>query len=170
MSKTMRIYGNFEQFGEWSEPDPGFEGYIIVEEDGSFVGYQNELYGVVVGMEDIHNELNSTRYVTGYIANNNKDGAEGIAYLKLSREDRQTPLMYVVPNLAMNGNWAAPGWSGFFEPKGKAKVSLEEVPADDAIVQRVNELRDLILNDDNPMNTNLLDQAYICLDILQNVE
>lgn len=171
MSKTMHITGNFEQFREWSKPDPGFDGYIVVSGDGSFIGYLNELYGPVIGMESLHNDLNRIRFITGYIANNNKDGEEGVAFLKLSEDENQSPLMYVVPNLAKEGSWAAlRGDLGYFERRGRAKVLLEEVAESDDITEDIVCSYESIRNRNNPVNNSLLDQAHTCLDILQHIE
>lgn len=169
LSKTMRIYGNFEQFGKWSEPDPGFDGHIVVEEDGSFMGYQCELYGAVAGMESLHDDLNKLRFVIGCIAKS-KDDKDGIAYIKLSRNGRQAPLMYVVPNLEGEGDWSVPGSSGYFEPQGQAKVSLEDVPSADDIAAKIKTLREAILADDDPMNIMLLEQAPLCRSVLKHIE
>jgi len=165
----MRIFGNFEQFGKWSEPDPGFEGHIIVDDDGKFIGYLDELYGPVAGMESLCNSLNNIRFVTGYIANNGKDGAEGICYLKLSQDSNQSPLLYVIPNIIKEGEWAA-GSADDFLYRGRARVSLEEVAESDAITTKIDDLRKLIQDGDGSMNSLLFDQSHICLEILlQNI-
>ena len=170
MPKIMRIFGNFEQFGKWSTPDPGFDGHLLLEEDGSFIGYLNELYGDVEGLEFLNNDSNNTRFITGYIANNNLDNAKGIAFLKLSRESKQSPLMYCVPNLEKEGHWAALGGYGYFEPQGKAKVSIENVEDNKDIVDKINKLHELIKNDGNDINDQMLAQTQTCLDMLQHVE
>ena len=171
MEKVMRIFGNFKFRGEWSKPDPGFDGHIVVQDDGKFMGYHRELYGDVKGMESIHTELNKLRLVVGYIAPNNKDGAEGIAFMKLSREDNQSPFMYVVPDLAEIGEWAAPGLAGFFERKGAAKVSLEDVTDTDTteIKDTIARLHEALLEADDEINISLLNQVDTCLELLQHV-
>lgn len=170
MSRTRRIFGNFEQFGEWSKPDPSFDGHIIIDDDGYFIGYQNELYGAVADMEDLCNDLNNIRFVTGYIANNGKDGAEGICYLKLSQDSRQSPLLYVIPNIVKEGEWAVMPWlDSHFVCKGRARLSLEEVAESDAITTKINDLHMLIRDADNLVNNLLLDRSHICLEILHDI-
>ena len=167
----MRVFGNFKQFGKWSEPDPGFDGYILVEENGRFIGYQDELYGTVVGLEDLHTELNLVRYITGYIAESNKNGTRGIAFYKLSMQEDQSPIMYFCPDLTEEGVWAVPGVTGYFEPQGKARVSIEDVSATDGlVVGKINELHEQFANSDRLMIMELLGQVDACLDMLQNVE
>ncbi|MDD3035390.1 MAG: hypothetical protein PHO93_00535, partial [Candidatus Saccharimonadaceae bacterium] len=165
LPKTKRIFGNFEQFGEWSNPDPSFDGHIIVDDDGKFIGYQNELYGAVAGMEDLCNDLNNIRFVTGYIVNNGKDGAEGVCYLKLSQDSKQSPLLYVIPDITKDGQWAAGSVDDFLY-RGHARVSLEEVAESDVITTKVDNLRKLIQDNDGSMNRLLSDQSHICLEIL----
>ena len=167
----MRIFGNFQQFGEWSTPDPGFEGHIIVEDDGKFIGYHDELYGVVEGMESLDNDLNRIRFVFGYIANNNINDAEGIAFFKLSQDDDQSPIVYVIPDFTddSSGSWAAPGFLGYFDPQGRAKVTVEEVAESEEITSKINNLHELI-KDSTPTNDELLGLAEICLEMLQNLE
>jgi len=170
MSKIMRIFGNFEQFGKWSEPDPGFDGHILVNDDGSFIGYQNELYGTVKGLEYLNNELNNIRFVIGHIGKS-RSGAEGIAFLKLSRESRQAPLMYVVPDLTKGaGNWAVlPSYFQTFEPEGGAKVSVEtqELEDDSEIADKIHKLHDSIRKDRNYINDELIKLSGACLEALK---
>jgi hypothetical protein len=169
--QTMYLTGNFEQFGKWSDPDPGFKGHIIVENDGSFIGYLIELYGPVVGMESLHNDSNRIRLITGYIADNNKNSEKGIAFLKLSEDENQSPLMYVVPDIDQEGEWAALRMdSGCFERQGRAKISLEEVIESDEITEKVDYFYRFMRSLNNPVNTQLIDQAYTCLDILRHIE
>ena len=171
MPETRHVFGNFEQFGKWSEPDPSFDGYIIVDDDGKFVGYLDELYGPVADMESLCNSLNNLRFITGYIANNGKDGAEGICYLKLSQDINQSPLLYVIPNLDQEGEWGTMlGVFEYFNHLGCARVSLEKVAESDVINAKINNLHGLIRDGNSTMNNSLLDQSDVCLGILQNIE
>lgn len=91
MSKIFSIEGNFTQKGEWSQPDPSFKGKIIVEDDGSFSGYCDELYGSI--------SSDKTRYLFGHLAQDEHGEVTGIAFFKLSNDRKQAPLIYLVANL-----------------------------------------------------------------------
>lgn len=91
MSKIFSIEGNFTQKGEWSQPDPSFKGKIIVEDDGSFSGYCNELYGSI--------SSDKTRYLFGHLAQDEHGEVTGIAFFKLSNDHIQAPLIYLVADL-----------------------------------------------------------------------
>ena len=91
MSKIFSIEGNFTQEGEWSQPDPSFKGKIIVEDDGSFSGYCNELYGSI--------SSDKTRYLFGHLAQDEHGEVTGIAFFKLSNDHIQAPLIYLVADL-----------------------------------------------------------------------
>ena len=92
MDKIYKISGNFRQNGIWSSPDPSFEGEIVVDPEGNFYGYCNELY------DSDAPEINRTRYLVGYYGSNDCMG-EGIAFYKLSNLDIQSPLLYVKEDL-----------------------------------------------------------------------
>jgi hypothetical protein len=91
MSKIFSIEGNFTQNGEWSQPDPSFKGKIIVEDDGSFSGYCDELYGSI--------SSDKTRYLFGHLAQDQHGKVTGIAFFKLSNDRNQVPLTYLVADL-----------------------------------------------------------------------
>ena len=44
MSKIFKISGNFMLRGKGSEPDPGFVGKIVVDDEDNFYGVCEELY------------------------------------------------------------------------------------------------------------------------------
>jgi len=166
----MRIYGNFElPRGRWSEPDPGFYGHIIVWDDGKFVGYHDELYGGAEGMEFLDNEVNNLRFITGYITKNGHNGAEGIAFLKLSLDRRQSPIVYFVPDLEKGlGAWSTSDPRK--NPNGRAKLVVEEVPDDDAVSTKINDLYLRMTNDTDFVNRHLLDKVEACQAILEHRE
>lgn len=91
MSKIFSIEGNFTQNGKWSQPDPSFKGKIIVEDDGSFSGYCDELYGSI--------SSDKTRYLFGYLAQDEHGKVTGITFFKLSNDRNQAPLIYLVADL-----------------------------------------------------------------------
>lgn len=92
MSRIFTIEGNFKQGGKWSQPDPSFKGEIAVEDDGDdlFSGYCDELYDSV--SED------KTRYLFGFLVQNEEGEVEGAAFFKLSNDRKQAPLVYLVPS------------------------------------------------------------------------
>ena len=124
MSKIFRISGNFKQSGKWSKPDPSFSGKIVVDEDGIFYGFCDELYS-----ENIMSDLNRVRYLSGALGPNGFNGNQGIAFYKMSNYFPQNPLMYIVPDLICmdSGGWyALERGLNLFALKGMAKVSIEE--------------------------------------------
>ena len=124
MSKIFRISGNFVQFGEWAEPDPSFSGEIVVDEDGVFYGFCDELYEGDAGPD-----INRVRYLSGAFGPNGYNGQQGIAFYKMSNYALQSPLMYVAPDLnnTYSGGWYAMDRLGVnFMLQGIAKVFVEE--------------------------------------------
>lgn len=138
--KIYRISGNFTQHDFWSEPDPGFVGEIVVQEDGLFYGYQEEQYSCY--------PYSPVRYINGVLKQDGVTGAYDIAFLKFSNERNLAPLAYVVSDLYHEiGIWCGMevgfeiGWD-FGEPdgdpsaayvyprfrqQGNAKVTLEPI-------------------------------------------
>ncbi len=116
-------------------------------------------------------EANKTRFLAGAFAPNGKDGKTGIAFYKMSNDPIQAPLMYVVPNLdnVECGSWAALGLFGYFEPQGKAKITVEEVVYSE---DEENHIKSQFEKVDKSINGNdqLLEQVQCCIDILTHAE
>ena len=166
MSKIIKISGNFFQYGEWAEPDPAFVGEIVLEDSGTFYGYCDELY------DEEMPDINKTRYLAGAIAANARNHKNGIAFYKLSNDDEQLPLMYVMPDLEdeNSGEWAALStFSGYFQRVDSAKVKIEETNPDnpeeeaERILNKFDEL-DQTING----NGQLIAQIQCCINILVN--
>ena len=164
MSKLFKISGNFVQYGEWSTPDPSFAGEIFVDDANVFCGYCNELYD-----SDMLSEINKTRFLAGALAPNGKNGKTGIAFYKMSNDPIQSPLMYVIPDLEniQSGEWAALGGFGYFEPQGKAKITIDEITHSE---DKENYIKSQFEKVDRSIGVNdqLLEQVQCCIDILTN--
>lgn len=165
MGKIFKISGNFMQNGEWAQPDPSFTGEIFVDDASIFCGYCNELYASHMS------EVNKTRFLAGAFAPNGKNGKTGIAFYKMSNDPIQAPLMYVMPDLdnVQSGSWAALGLFGYFEPQGKAKITIEEATYSEDDESRIKSQFEEV---DKSINGNdqLLEQVQCCIDILTNAE
>ena len=166
MSKIFKISGSFMQYGEWSVPNPSFVGEIVVDDANIFYGYCDELY------DDKMSVLNKTRFLAGAITSNGRNGGNGIAFYKMSNDDVQAPLMYVVPDLEAlisDGYWAELRF-GSFQPMGPAKVNVEEkgvsAPEEDErrIKAKFNKL-----NKNINFHRELLEQTQYCIDIVTNI-
>ena len=178
MSKIFKISGNFKHWEtkEWIAPEKAFEGEIVVDEGkgGIFEGYCNELYeSCVEGAE--------TRYLTGYLANNGKDGKRGICFFRFVNTERWDTEQFMMANLEDEncGAWAMlappiPIFVGSPRPMirlGIAKVSITEIVAEDPkteidrIKAKYNELDRSV-----DWNGRLEDQVDDCLRILESVE
>lgn len=163
MSRIFRIFGNFMQYGRWSEPNPSFSGKIVMNDNYEFYGFCDEFYASNMS------EANRTRYIAGAFAKNGRNGQRGIAFYKMSNDLEQAPLMYVVPDLTdqESGSWAALSPFGYFQGQGKAKVAIEEEAfskdEEDGIMDKYNAL-------DRSVNGNgeLLEQIYCCRDVITN--
>ena len=131
MKKIYKISGSFFQDGKWSKPDPSFVCYVV-SEDGSFIGYCDELYAGV-------DEINRTRYIIGGFAEED----DSFGFLKLSNYRLQTPLFYEVykpSSKGINGSWSVLNiFEEYFDEKGKAKVKLAEVEYTEAEEARIRE-------------------------------
>ncbi len=126
MSRIFTIEGNFKQGGKWSQPDPSFKGEIAVEDDGDglFSGYCDELYDSV--SED------KTRYLFGFLVQNEEGEVEGAAFFKLSNDRKQAQLVYLVPSpkSGRQMQWGAMlplfGGEWVLNMQGEATVSIKE--------------------------------------------
>ena len=144
MGKIFLITGNFQQDGKWSEPNPSFSGLIAVDDNGYCRGWCDELY------HSKQPSKNKVRYLYGFLAKNRDNGNLGIAFLKLSNYERQTPLHYAMYDLQdeTRGEWASLQALSFecvgFVRQGSAIVKIEEQEyANDAyegILARFDEL------------------------------
>ena len=79
--------------------------------------------------------------------------------------------MYVIPDLddIQSGSWAAPGLFGYFEPRGKAKIAVEEMiysEDEESHIKSQFEKIDRSING----NDQLLEQVQCCIDILTNAK
>lgn len=165
-NKIFKISGNFFQYGEWAEPDPAFVGEIVLEDSGTFYGYCNELY------DDNMPDLNKNRFIAGAITANARNHKLGIAFYKLSNDEVQLPLMYVVPDLedSTNGEWAIlSNFSGYFQRVDRAKIQLEELIFSNPEAES-ERIRDRFEDLDRNINGNgqLIDQIQCCINILVN--
>ncbi len=129
LGKLFKISGSFEANGGWQQPDPCFTGEISVREDNSFVGYSDELYDWPAYLA----EGGKRRYLTGYLANNDRNGKLGISFFKLSNYHDIDAYLYVTPELddPESGSYAAPTPAGYFRRQGKTRIYLEEEPYDE---------------------------------------
>lgn len=148
--KIFKIKGNFEQNGEWSTPDPGFEGKIVVDDEGTLFGWCDELYE----MPSEATKEDKVRYLVGVY---NK-GDNQIKFYKLSNDRMQVPLLY--ERIFVDGeavcDWSAASFedSGVvFQKNGDAKIELEEIncindsEADLIVEEAVTELGRLAANE-----------------------
>ena len=163
MSRIFNISGNFMQFGKWSEPDPSFSGKIVVNEEGEFYGFCEELYSS--NMSD----NNRIRYIAGAFAENGRNGRQGIAFYKMSNDSKQAPLMYVTPDLMVpeSGLWAALSIFGYFQEQGRSRITVEEETFSEDVE---NSIKAEYGNLDRGINGNdeLLEQIQCCKDIIIN--
>ena len=158
-NRIFIISGSFEQNGEWLEPNPSFKGKIVVEEDGFFRGYCNELYSSDTP------EINRVRYIAGHYPPIDKDAIE---FYKFSNYPYQDPLYYQDGwmNEPQSGDWLVYNFlTGKFMPAGKAHVSVVPVvysPEEESeILDKYNEL-DL----DNDFNREILNAFLAQMDRL----
>ena len=163
MSRIFKISGNFMQYGKWAEPDPSFSGKIVVDKDDEFYGFCEELY------DKTGSDINRTRYLAGAFAKNGRNGQLGIAFYKMSNDSRQSPLMYVIPDLAnpKSGSWAALSFFGCFDKQGRAKIVIEEEEYSEEEEVRIK-AKYGALNKGINGNYELLEQIYCCKDIIIN--
>ncbi len=177
MSKIFDISGNFVTHitKDWKMPDIAFNGEIVVEPNGHFIGYCNELY------DDLEEEENKVRYLTGYIANNNRDGKEGICFYKLSNFKLQEPIQYIMYDFEdeKSGAWAILLTMPhiftkpiiFFTLADRAKVSIAEKSVEDLdgeadrISRRFNELNTSI-----GWNNEMVNSVEKCYEILTTLK
>ena len=171
MSKIFSIEGNFTQKGKWSQPDPSFKGKIIVEDDGSFSGYCDELYGSI--------SSHKTRYLFGHLAWDEHGKVTGIAFFKLSNDRNQVPLIYLVANLKTDrvalwgslslsfGTLVSCAWHG------EATINTEEEPDSDevrdSVAKRLNEF-DADVNRNGPYREEAAEQCRKIIKSLQELE
>ena len=165
MSRIFSIFGNFVQFGRWSTPDPSFTGKIVVDDNDEFFGICEELYNSKMS------SINRTRYLVGAFAANGRNEKKGIAFYKLSNDYEQSPLMYVLPDIAdsENGSWTALTFLGYFQEQGKAKIILKEEAYSEDEKNRIKTQFDN-LNKRVNGNDQLLEQVSCCKDIITNAK
>lgn len=167
MSRIFSLSGNFNQNGAWSTPDPSFSGKIVVDDNDEFYGYCEELY------EETMSELNRTRYLVGVFAQNDSCANKGISFYKLSNEGRQSPLMYVIPDLSdpeqKDATWAAftRVWDYQMVPMGHARINLTEEPFSVDEEKRIREIYE-DLDDDVGFNSSLIEQIGSCRDMIEH--
>jgi hypothetical protein len=138
-------------------PDPGFDGYIIVNKDNIFEGYMVEMY---------HTRYNPLRFVTGVFVDDDK-----LAFYKLTASEDCAPLMYVFKDgISSLGEWAVFDYRAIL-PGGAAKVSLEEMTISDDegdILKKIEEVKKLILGGGVPgWNEDLIGRANELVDVLK---
>ena len=168
MSRIFSISGNFDQNGAWSTPDPSFSGKIVVDDNDNFYGYCEELY------EETMSELNRTRYLVGVFAQNDSCAGKGISFYKLSNEERQSPLMYVIPDLSDPEQKDAT-WAAFTKilrvyqmvPMGHARINLAEEPFSVGEEKRIRGIYE-DLDEDVGLNSSLIEQIGSCRDMIEH--
>jgi hypothetical protein len=156
--RIFKISGNFQQKGEWSNPDPSFEGRFLAEDDGYFIGYMNELRDT---------PYSKLRFIAGYYSEDEERG--GICFYKFANDYGLVPLMYTFPIWAEFGQWAKLSLStGEMSRQGKAKMAIEEVAYS-------NEIADAIrteyakLDKTVNLNSGIAIQFYCCKYLLENI-
>ena len=92
--KLFEISGKFKEQGEgeYSSRPCDFEGYFILQEDGTINGYMDEKYD---------SPYDPLRFIYGVM-----DG-EKLAFLKLSNEKWLAPLVYCFTDVNSEGKWGA---------------------------------------------------------------
>ena len=132
--RCFKISGNFQQGGEWSQPDPGFIGYILVDEYGVFEGYTEELYAT---------SNDKFRLVAGVFVDDSK-----LVFYKLIASSDFAPLMYVYKNgISELGDWVAFDSDGAHKG-GSAKINLERIDDTPSIaLETIAETKEAVLND-----------------------
>lgn len=147
-----------------SDPDLNSVGEIVLDEDFStFYGYWIKKY------EKDERTVFEKRYLTGAIAPNGRNGNNGIAFYELPNDNKITQIMYVAPDLKNPkcGEWATPGKYGYFEPRGRAKIVLEEQPYSEEDDERISIIFEEV-DVSNINNVELLCQVESCIDVLAN--
>ena len=164
MSRIFSIKGyEVEGAEKCSESNLSFSGMIVANGEDEFYGYCRELDDS--GMPD----FGKTWFVAGAFAENDRNGRRGIAFYKLSNNQGQTPLLYVMPDLDKCGIWAGLNHNyGHFVVQGEAKVTVsEETP--------LREIEETIatvygnLNQNINGNGELVEQIYCCKDLISTV-
>lgn len=163
--RIFKISGNYMQDGKWAEPDPSFEGKIVVKEDGEFVGYCNELYA-----EALNDPGCEIRYLTGVLDSNEQSGHYGIAFYKMCNNSKPGTIMYCQFDL-MNpktGSWAGLLF-GRFMPEGGANLKLEE---DEYTEEEAKRIRDTFdnLDKNDCCHEWLLKELDCCRNMVVNME
>jgi hypothetical protein len=138
--RCFKITGNFQQYGKWSSPDPGFIGYIVVDDMGVFEGYLEEQYS---------SDIDPLRFITGIYSEESKESIQ-LAYYKLASSSLCAPLLYDFRNILETGQWIAFGLFGPFFG-GEAKVELIASVADHLLRGKIQEIKERVLdgNDKN---------------------
>ena len=130
--RMFKLTGNFQQFGEWSIPDPGFIGWVVVGDDGYFEGYMMELYPSV----------DSLRFVAGvYLEKTNQ-----LAYYKLIRSTNYAALLYCFKDVNNLGEWVSFQLNGRASRGGDAKISIEEIKIDPKRIEKIGHSKKAIVS------------------------
>lgn len=156
MGRIFKLKGNFTQSMKWAnEKSPAFVGEIVIEDDGTFHGYCDELYESDAVGED------RTRYLAGMSM------GDGIAFYKLSNLEPQLPLFFLVPKVEETiGYWATFSVHGCFK-QGAAVVVLEEQPYSK---ESEDVIKGIFSDVDRTVNRNYeyLDEVQRCQDVLDS--
>ncbi|MCR4753049.1 MAG: hypothetical protein K5837_01350 [Candidatus Saccharibacteria bacterium] len=128
------------------------KGKIIVEDDGLFSGYCDELYGSI--------SSDKTRYLFGHLAQDEHGKVTGIAFFKLSNDRNQAPLIYLVAGLktsrvALWGSLSLSfGTLVSYMWHGEATINTEEDSDSDevraSITKRLNEFERKVVSVKSP--------------------
>lgn len=168
--KIFELSGNFQQYGNWAQPDPSFKGEILVDDNGQFTGYCYELYA------SDSPKINNTRYLVGYYGDN-PNSEKGIAFFKLSNLEIQSPLLYVQEDLnEKEGRWSALrncivtdgicfGIGYDFSVQGLATLAIRELAYSDDAAEKIKEKYEE-LDKENSLNSLMLDNTVCCEELV----
>lgn len=140
MGKIFRISGNLKVDGEWREPDPSFEGEILVDDDDNFIGYCNELYHIRPELEPALKGKYEFRYLAGSFAVNERSGKQGICYYILSNSSEIESIVCRIPDVEKpedGGDYCYIGPFDMFLHEGEARISLNEIDYSDEDASRI---------------------------------
>ena len=143
--RCFKISGNFRQYGGWSTPDPGFIGYIIVDDEGVFEGYMEEQYAT----------RDPLRFVTGIF---DEKYATKLAYYELTASGQDTPLLFIFPDILKLGQFFVID-KDEYNKGGEAKVSLGLYTVDRGMLKRIQEIKKRIVGNGPVWNKDLASKA-----------
>lgn len=138
MSKIFKISGVFTRDGSWVEPDPAFEGEIVVNDAGKFYGWCEQfcLEGSESNEVKEFDGFNKTRYLIGALAE--EFGGYSVALFKLANVEWQAPIFYETHDVSSADSiWAAKDPGGCFVPYGNARISLTKLPFSENAAVRI---------------------------------